>query len=1389
VSIAGKCPWDACSLLLRTSVTFSHNESLSSGELVYKLYQFADAIAQVVDRQIEDVNVLYVGPRDVAAKFGITLNGVPQGVAMTAVQQQYFADVTVDFLSASPSGRVLDLQIDKQIDNGDSIQVVGRLLGASYRPATAFASELETAFYQGQDLYVQKLITERLRPHAINEIGGIEFFEGISSVGGRVDADTDVPTPAPLPGQGKEDDGGGGGGSAMLIVAAVAAIGGLVLIGFLCWWCRRRARLQKEKKEARGYREKRKLERRSRRDRKKEEAKEKLLYDDEDPEQPLDFRETITPTPEKGFDDELVHSSDDSDRQSVVATPTFDDEDDFSDANFSGFPEDAGEFDKFVPTTWSDNNEKGVVSNSDKVPSPGETSGGQEIQLKADDKEAPTNERNQSPTPVSQEDTKLSSFMKDQPALPVDKMIGSRSVQLQPSTKKSAMSKKVKEAEDVPSGSSRKRPPVRGKSLDKDIFRGMLDEDNDKPGTVSNAPVSAKQKGASAAALSRFAPAKAKGASQSALSRFMKAKPEPSANKMKGSRSVQLQPSMAVSAKSKKVKEAEDVPPGSSRKRPPVRGKSLDEDVFRGMLGESPASTKAKGASPTALPTSMKAQPEPSANNLLGSCSEHQPIKHSSAKSKKVKEAEDVRQGSQEQRPRSKSFEDDPPKAPPQKRTPPRATKSLDEIEFEVELGHNRDHNLGKIDEDNDKAGTASEAPASTKAKGASPTVLPTSMKAQPEPSAKNLLGSRSEHQPTKHSNAKSKKVKEAEDVRRGSQEQRPRSKSFEDDPPKAPPQKRTPPRATKSLDEIEFELELGHNRDHNLGKIDEAKEKANDKAGTALSMKAQPEPSANNLLGSRSEHQPTKHSSAKSKKVKEAEDVRQKRAPPPKATKSMDGNEFRSKLGHNPYHGEIDPTMVDTGPQPMSKRTPPKPTKSLDGNEFRIELVQNPMQPHKRSPPRPTKSMDGNEFKRELVQNPIPYKYTDTASSILTWAATEPTKSLDENEFKSKVGHNSTLQPQQLSPPQRTKSMYGNEYRSELGSNPKPHPERSPPKPTKSLDENGFRRGLRPNPMQPQQRTPPKKTKSMDGNEFRRELVQNPMQPQKLTPPQRTKSMYGNEYRSELGSNPKPPPERSPPKPTKSLDENGFRRGLRPNPMQPQQRTPPKKTKSMDGNEFRRELVQNPMQPQKRTPPQRTKSMYGNEYRSELGSNPKPPPERSPPKPTKSLDENGFRRGLRPNPMHPQQRTPPKKTKSMDGNEFRRELVQNPMQPQKRTPPKPTKSMDGNEFRRELVQNPMQPLKRTPPKKSKSMDGNEFRSELRSNPMQPQDRSPPIPTKSLDDNGFRRGLRLNPTPIPYLQSRIDEGNDRPGTDVNDPTVVDTGAQHIPKKISTSSAA
>jgi hypothetical protein len=141
----------------------------------------------------------------------------------------------------------------------------------------------------------------------------------------------------------------------------------------------------------------------------------------------------------------------------------------------------------------------------------------------------------------------------------------------------------------------------------------------------------------------------------------------------------------------------------------------------------------------------------------------------------------------------------------PQKRPPPKATKSFEENEFRSK--HDRTPNLAKIGEDTDKP------------KGASLAALSRSMKPQPESSINTINCSRSvQLQPSTDGSAKSKNVK-AENALPGRQQKRPQPQSLQslgDELPRSFHQKRAPPKSTKSLDEKGLSCLISRSADEN---------------------------------------------------------------------------------------------------------------------------------------------------------------------------------------------------------------------------------------------------------------------------------------------------------------------------------------------------------------------------------------------------------------------------------------------------------------------------------------------------------------------------------------------------------------------------------------------
>jgi hypothetical protein len=939
VSIAGKCPNEVCSSLLKTSVGFVHDDSLRSGQLIYSLYQFADVITKAVGQQMSGVEVLYIGPRDVAATFGIVLGGVPQGEIMNAVQQEYFADVTIDFLSGASGGeRVLDMQIDEQVDNDGSIQVLGKLLGASYQPVAAFANGLESSFREGQDVYVERLIFDRLRPNAINEVGGIEFFEGISSVGGTVDVDLDAAA--------RPQVAGNGGSSSLLIIAIVSAVGGVALILLVCWYCVSRIKSAEEMREVKRYRERMKAERRARR----QDGKETLLRKDDDPEDTRNYREGITSSSEEGSDGQNGPFSDDDARQSTVATAIAAD-----DAEFADFPEDRNDkgqrpLQEDFPTKAlgddlpgssarrdtprpakpdTDNPEsfedkKGVAEEQEKLRLEIETLQAAVAAAEGDgtiDSQKP-NAALEAPIPPTQEGTspaELSKVMTEQPKLPAKKVTGSHSAQYQPpaalggtsgSSPKKPQLQSSKTEDDLASSPRKRVAPKPTKSMDTSPQKRVPPNPsktmngNDFPSQAPFVPPSAKPKGASPAALSRF----------------IKAEPKTSTDRLSGSRSVQYQPPAALGSTSKKVKEAEDVPSGSPRKRPPFRGntKSLDESNLSlgkiiegsdtpGTASKAPTSANLKSASPAELSKFMKEKPKLPTKNLSGSRSvQYQPPAALGVTPKKFKEAEDAH-GSPQKRvapkpTKSMGSNEVLSTSSPQKRVPPKPSKSMDSNDFPSQ---------------------APFVPARTKTKGASPAALARFMKAEPKTSTDKLSGSRSVQLPAAL-RPTSKKVKEAEDVSSGSLRKRPPVRGN-----------------TKSLDQSNFKGELSQNAraPTPLGKINEGRVPPATASDALTSIKAK---DASQKPPTRKYQPPG--ALGPTTKVIEAEDVPtgspRRRLPVRGASQSLDETSFKKELSplaipskykvgqgkDRPGVASMTPTIVETGSQPASPLSPVKP-------------------------------------------------------------------------------------------------------------------------------------------------------------------------------------------------------------------------------------------------------------------------------------------------------------------------------------------------------------------------------------------------------------------------------------------------------------------------------
>jgi hypothetical protein len=280
--ILGSCPsgWEYCPVYyMRTLVTFNHHDDLASGELLYELYKIVDDIMDLVRENLAvDNQIVYVGYKSVSADITLILNGVPEGQKMDDIQLDYFSDVTVRFLEGSTDDtiKVLHLDITEQSIAGrrsrllqsGSLQLEGKILGAQTTlfAADNFRDELEDTFQSDQEVLLERLIVDGLRPGDITEEGRIEYFHDITSVGGDITVDEvaeDIVNSKPGSGLNSPNvdvnvnapDSSDIMGYIIPVVVVVVVLG--VVLCFLRRYCNRRRekRDSKDKKDLRDERE------------------------------------------------------------------------------------------------------------------------------------------------------------------------------------------------------------------------------------------------------------------------------------------------------------------------------------------------------------------------------------------------------------------------------------------------------------------------------------------------------------------------------------------------------------------------------------------------------------------------------------------------------------------------------------------------------------------------------------------------------------------------------------------------------------------------------------------------------------------------------------------------------------------------------------------------------------------------------------------------------------------------------------------------------------------------------------------------------------------------------------------------------------------------------
>jgi hypothetical protein len=282
----GQCPefWLEC-FAVNTIVSFQHLRSLSSGSLLYQMYQYTNMIDNAIKEMIGRNNILYIGYQDVAADFELTLRGVPVGVTMDLVQQKHFSDISQGFLGETiyTGAQILEVQILEQIplqnrrelqhlredrhllDTNGSLRIAGTILSVqlAYYSNEAFSNTLRDIVISHQKELLTSLSFEALLPGDVAEEGRPLFFSGISSVESTFAAvippspPTPAPTQEPTAVDGSDTDNGGNGLSEgglgdglsswiiLSVAVTLAGIAGCVIVETL----RRRRKAKRELEE------------------------------------------------------------------------------------------------------------------------------------------------------------------------------------------------------------------------------------------------------------------------------------------------------------------------------------------------------------------------------------------------------------------------------------------------------------------------------------------------------------------------------------------------------------------------------------------------------------------------------------------------------------------------------------------------------------------------------------------------------------------------------------------------------------------------------------------------------------------------------------------------------------------------------------------------------------------------------------------------------------------------------------------------------------------------------------------------------------------------------------------------------------------------------------
>ena len=530
-------------------------------------------------------------------------------------------------------------------------------------------------------------------------------------------------------------------------------------------------------------------------------------------------------------------------------------------------------------------------------------------------------------------------------------------------------------------GSQTKQPQFRANQ--RIISVDKLEDGIDKggTGTDSNSPTSTKVKGSPPAALSKFIKKQGKSSAITTMS----------------SRSVQVESSTDKTPRD-----------GTPRRRraPPKSTKSLDRNEFRSQLGHNrvaafdkidigsvkpntPAMTKLEGSPPEASSKLMEVQVESPDNNITWSRSMQ--AESSAAKTS--------------------------PDRPSRRRIPPKSTKSLDRNEFRCLLAHNRGGSTINID-GNDNLRAASNTPAPAKLKGCTPPEASPHLQlsfGDTFPGSKhhkrsmsmdeNLFKSNFLQYPIPYLASKIDNDERASSFKAltmadtGPQPEHSESSCVNSGVAKGandglPGSQDTQPQSRMNkreicVDKINDSSDTGETATNAPAS---AKVKGFPPVALSKFIKKQRKASSITMTWSRSvKAEPSTGNTP-------VDGTRRERCAPPKSTKSLDGNEFRSQLGHNRV-AAFDKIDVSNEKRSTAPDSPVSAKVKCSPPEASSKFTQ--AQPE---------AFDNTISWSRSLQLELSTENTSRDGSCRRRALPKSTKSLDGNECGSQLGHNQVL-------------------------------------------------------------------------------------------------------------------------------------------------------------------------------------------------------------------------------------------------------------------------------------------------------------------------------------------------------------------------------------------